>query len=134
SDCNCEIRDTSPQSFSPSRIRLVVSPGASPGERSPAIALYLDLNLEKTFVAVRTMPDHSRYGDAWHSNSRFSRQIGALKKGTRRARASIEPVRKEEVMCHANRAASAYGLGGLNRWAPQYLPLPPARQADPPNY
>jgi len=54
-------------------------------------------------------------------------------------------------MCHANRAASAgpdatrrcnsriffeprYGLGGLNRWAPQYLPLPPARQAVPPNY
>ena len=71
------------------------------------MALYLELNLEKTFVAVRTMPDHSRYGDAWHSNSRFSRQIGALKKGTRRARASTEPVRKEEVMCHANRAASA---------------------------
>src|SRR5690348_17592111 len=37
------------------------------------------------------MPDYSRYGAAWHSNSWFSRRIGALKKGTRRARASIEP-------------------------------------------
>jgi len=42
-------------SFSPRRIGLAVSPSPSRREGSAATALYLDPNLEKTFVAVRIM-------------------------------------------------------------------------------
>jgi hypothetical protein len=87
-------------------MRLAVSSGASRGERSPAAAFYLGLNLEKSFVAVRTMPNYSRYGDAWHSNLEVPLPGRCTEEATRRVPAS-EPVRQEEVMYHADRAASA---------------------------
>ena len=50
-------------------IRLAVSSGASRGERSPATVLYLDLNLEKTFVVVRTMSPAARRRSAFEPRS-----------------------------------------------------------------
>ena len=112
----------------------MVSPGTSPGERSPATALYLDVNVEKTFVAARTMPDYSRYRDAGHSDSRFSRRVGALENelGVRLLQSSpyVRRLCTTPIQQRAPRKERVYGLtagrilfepywdlGGLNRRA-----------------
>jgi hypothetical protein len=69
------------------------------------------------------MPNYSGYGDAWHSNLEVQLAGRRTGEGTRRAPASIEPGRQEEVMYHTNPAASAapepvYGVAAVFLFEP----------------